>query len=124
MVSKTARRFFIFLGWLALILVTAPFTGMLYDKIQYEAPATFLASSDILTYIVGILISYISVTILFCFIFIKKLSHKYIWSLVLTLPMLLWDMSAGDGPKLLLDIANIVIFLIIGHMIYRFWHKK
>lgn len=121
--DKTFRKLKIFLGWLVLILITAPLSGMIYEKIQYPSPS-FLASTGFWNYFFGIFISYISITILFCFLFIKKTRNKYILALILTLPMLLIDLWATDGPKLLLDIANIAIFLIIGQIIVAFWHKK
>jgi len=110
------KRLYIFLGWLILVLALAPLIGILYVRYQYPSPI-FLASEGVWNYVLGILASYVSITILFCFIFIKKTSNKYIVALILTMPMLLFDLWATDGPKLILDIINIAIFLVVGQLI-------
>jgi hypothetical protein len=121
--NKSIGPFFIFFGWLILILATAPLSGVIYFKFM-DPGLVVINSSGLVSYVDGVLASYISITIIFCFIFIKKLRNKYIVALILTLPMLLLDLWASDGPKLLLDVANIAIFLIVGQLIVLFFQKN
>ncbi len=121
--NKYLRRFVIFASWLILILVTAFISGKIYYNF-IDSGLILLNSEWLISYFDGLLASYLSITILFCFLFIKKIKYKYITALILTLPMLLLDLWANDGPKLVLDIINIAIFLIIGQIIVKIQNKK